>query len=341
MKDTADVTELQSLLFDKTLNLNIFCCSEALAHVIEQALLKAKIKAEKQQHYELFVELPKENQALFAKTVNKTISIQEMQQTLVKTNEAVISEIPLFRLNALFEARWLIELVMDENITVAFQAVLHAKTHEIYGYDCLFRLVTSKFLVSTGKIFSMAENAGFLAYLDNCCRHVVVRNIKEAKFDLGKFFIRFYPDSSVDLMDSFKKTEEYIIQYGLNKDDFIFEIAKIDVWPSIDAVLDVAKVIKSLGFKLGLQSLKNTDDNLRLIKESHPDYVQLAPQFINNIHCNKKEQQGLLKTVALIKALGAYSIALNVELEEEKNFLEDAGIDFLQGFYFLQATFFD
>ena len=64
------------------------------------------------------------------------------------------------------------------------------------------------------------------------------------------------------------------------------------------------------------------------------DVIKLDMAFIRKIGKNKKVEAIIRNTIGLAHDMGAKIIAEGVEFKEQLEFLQDAGCDMIQGYYF-------
>jgi EAL domain-containing protein (putative c-di-GMP-specific phosphodiesterase class I) len=94
--------------------------------------------------------------------------------------------------------------------------------------------------------------------------------------------------------------------------------------------------MRSLGMELALDDFGTGYNSEGAMLKYPPQYVKIDMALIKNIHADEDRQSLTKNLIAHGKRSGIRVLAEGVELKEEMEYLIEAGIDFMQGYYLCQ-----
>ncbi|SDY73995.1 EAL domain-containing protein [Tindallia californiensis] len=267
-------------------------------------------------------------------------SIEQMDIYLMPMKEAVISFESLDcykRLSYwknLFLGEDLIYILKEKSLKILFHPIVLAKDHKIYGYEALTRgIKRDGRIMSPIEMFRYAKEMDLLFHLDRLCREQVIKQAAEAGI-LEKVFINFIPTSIYDPDKCLRSTDEAIHRYGLKAEQIVFEVVeteRIDDYDHLNYILDY---YKDKGYATALDDVGSGYASTGALLRLNPSYMKIDMGIIRGIHENKQNQRILNEYLSIAREKNIYILAEGVETKEEIDYLTEAKVDFLQGYYF-------
>ena len=110
----------------------------------------------------------------------------------------------------------------------------------------------------------------------------------------------------------------------------VFELAEVYIRRDLESVLSFVSVLRSLGYKLGIDNVGVGEQDLGYIREIKPDYMKVAASL-----CREFDEQGLSIIEAIVNTvrnLGIPVYATAVETEQQYQAMISTGILGIQGY---------
>ena len=225
--------------------------------------------------------------------------------------------------------------ILDNNlITFVYQPIVSAKTGEIYGYEALMR-PQSKIIDTPLKLLKIATLQSKLYKIENITINTTFAAYSEhiELFNGCKLFINSVPNEIFDKNDLKILSEKYsdILKYLVIE---ITESEKLNMSIS-DKKIEFAK---KHGLLVALDDYgSGYSSNLSLLSIK-PDIVKIDKMMIKDISNDKNRQSMLQQILTYSKEKNIHVLAEGVETFEDMEYLINANIDFLQGYYISRPT---
>ena len=113
-----------------------------------------------------------------------------------------------------------------------------------------------------------------------------------------------------------------------------FEITESAYADLESKALDYLNKMKKHGIQILLDDYGSGMSSLSMLETFDFDIIKLDIGFIRKIGINKKSESIIVSTIKLAHAIGAKVTAEGVETEKQLKFLQDADVDYIQGYYF-------
>lgn len=225
--------------------------------------------------------------------------------------------------------------LMDNEFEPYYQPIVNAKTGKIVSAEMLIRWKHRDLgMVSPADFIPIIESEGRTYILD---RFMLERGIAfiEKCFNKGKAAVPLAINlSRVDFYDAafIESIFEYIkrIEPALLR----FEVTESAYADLESKALDYLSMMKNRGINILLDDYGSGMSSLSMLETFDFDIIKLDIGFIRKIGINKKSESIIVSTIQLAHSIGAKVTAEGVENEDQLKFLQDAGCDYIQGYYF-------
>ncbi|MEM1022868.1 MAG: EAL domain-containing protein [Myxococcota bacterium] len=289
----------------------------------------------------LAIEVNEDNIVGFLGRLRKGLSEEDLEETraLFKPglDEPSLSDFPradsLRTFITFARGKWLGELMSEKRIAVFFQPIVHAGSHEVLGHEALARARSKAGVVGPLRMLSAARDASLLPTFDYAVHEVAFQERANARAE-GKLFLNTTPTTASEPDLVLEHVRRLCRLYGTRPADVILEITESEKMSQPDQVERFVTRARDDGFSVALDDLGAGFSNLNMIHRLRPDIVKLDMELTRNIHDDEYKAVIAQKIVELAKTVGIRTVAEGVETEDERDWLEAQGIDYLQGFLF-------
>lgn len=218
-----------------------------------------------------------------------------------------------------------------------YQPVVDTMTGEIVSAEALIRWKhAERGMISPGQFIPIFEKEGLITKIDSfMVKRALEFNIERLR--QGKKVVPFAINlSRVDFYDT-KLMDT--IKDMLKKQENVRELLKLEVTESAYAVLENDAIsfledMKKLGISLLLDDFGSGMSSLSTLESFEFDVIKLDMGFINKIGKSIKAEGIIKHTIGLSHDIGVKVVAEGVETKEQLTFLQEAGCDMIQGYYF-------
>lgn len=216
----------------------------------------------------------------------------------------------------------------------AFQPIVDVRNREISSFEALIRgpqgepasFVLSKLLREDASVFyqSHTETVMELANRLNISGKVNINLSADALYHVD-----------LNIMGTFQSA--LFSKFPL--ENIIFEVTESEDLTGQQVLLKNLKLLKDFGFQTAIDDFGAGYSGLKLLMEYQPNYVKLDRHLISNIHNDKVKQVIFWGVRQMCDRLSIDIVAEGIENREEYLWLEKAGIDLFQGYYFAKPAF--
>lgn len=229
--------------------------------------------------------------------------------------------------------KWLGELMSENRLTVFFQPIVHAGSHEVLGHEALARARSKAGVVGPLRMLSAARDARLLPSFDHAVHEVALQARAKASAQ-GKLFLNMTPMTASEPDQFLEHVRRLCRLYGSRPSDLVLEITESEKMNEPEKVERFVKRARDDGFSVALDDLGAGFSNLNTIHRLRPDIVKLDMELTRGIHQDDYKAVIAQKIIELAKTVGIRTVAEGVETDEERAWLEDRGVDYLQGYLF-------
>lgn len=225
-----------------------------------------------------------------------------------------------------------------EHVLIYFQPIYKASSNELFAAEALMRIEDPQLgLLMPGEFIPIAEKSGLIGGLTQ----VIVGKVCQFLVEQGdKYpFISYVsiniaaedfatPDTAQQLLD-------IVIQSKVNPHTICFEMTESELFSSFHKVEDVWHHFIQKGVRFALDDFGTGYANLESLINVPFDIVKIDRSVVSN----SSKNFALINLISvMISRLQKTMIAEGVETQEQLDFVQAAGIDLVQGYYYAKPV---
>ncbi|MDI9244850.1 EAL domain-containing protein [Marinobacter sp. CHS3-4] len=219
-------------------------------------------------------------------------------------------------------------------LKTALQPIFSLSHKRVVGYEALIRAFDNdNAAVLPLHLFELASSDAENLLLDRLCRFLHIRNYSHFHDQLNWLFLNVSPSvvSTGTRADSF--FGELLKKTGLPPHRIVMEIVE---QPTDDAekLRETVSYYQQLGCLTAIDDFGAGHSNFERIWNLSPDIVKLDRTLLTRATDDRKARQILNGIVTLLHQSGCLVLLEGVETHNQAMISIDAGVDFVQGFYF-------
>lgn len=235
----------------------------------------------------------------------------------------------------------------DDMWTATFRGLtLHTALQPIYsiahkrtvGYEALIRAFDNdNAAVLPPHLFDLPSSDAENLLLDRLCRYLHVRNYSSIKDQLNWLFLNVSPRVVTHGNQSDSFFGQILEKTGLPAHRIVMEIVE---QPTDDAVKlkETVAYYRELGCLTAIDDFGAGHSNFERIWNLSPDIVKLDRSLLMRAVDDQRARQILNGIVSLLRQSGCLVLLEGVETRDQVMIAIDAGVDFVQGFYFQRPS---
>ena len=227
--------------------------------------------------------------------------------------------------------------IKEEQFVVYFQPQYDTKIEKLIGMEALVRWNhPSLGLIPPGKFIPIAEETGLIIEIDKLV-------MKNAMLQFSKWYKQGYNPGLLSLNLAMKQ---------LNQDDFLeyiqnfmssvnfksewleLEVTEGQVMNNPEASIEKLNSIHNMGIQIAIDDFGTGYSSLSYLKKLPLDKLKIDQSFIRDIPEDEDDMAITRAIIALGKSLNLKLIAEGVETQEQRDFLEATGCDYIQGYFY-------
>lgn len=219
-------------------------------------------------------------------------------------------------------------------LRTALQPIYSISHKRIVGYEALIRAFDpDNASVLPLHLFQLPASDAENLLLDRLCRYLHIRNYSGIQDQLNWLFLNVSPRvvTAGSQADSF--FGQVLEKTGLPPHRIVMEIVE---QPTDDAerLRETVAYYKKLGCLTAIDDFGAGHSNFERIWNLSPDIVKLDRKLLTRATDDHKARQILNGIVSLLHQSGCLVLLEGVETRDQAMIAIDAGVDFVQGFYF-------
>lgn len=205
---------------------------------------------------------------------------------------------------------------------------------QIFGVEGLARGPATSLLGNPLLFLSYAAHKELLFEADLICIRAALAEVRR----LGRMvntFLNVQPRSlsNPDFTDTLDLA---VREAGLREENVILELTEQQTIVNPRAFAATLEKLREHGFRIALDDYGEGSSNLNLLQNLRPEYLKISGTFCRHLDSDPFKQTLVQSTAEMAARTGIATIMEAVETPEEAEILHQLGIDYGQGFYFLE-----
>ncbi len=218
---------------------------------------------------------------------------------------------------------------LNFEIQMAFHPIVDVREKTVYSYEALVRGMKGE---GAGEILAKVNDENIYTF-DQQCRTTAIRQIAELD-PSAHVNINFMPGAIYDPATCLSRTLKAAEKFNYPRANIMFELTEHEKIENQQLLRDIFSVYKSKGFRTAIDDFGEGFAGLNLLADFQPDFIKIDMKLVIGIAEDPVKQailQGVLKTA---EALKIEIIAEGIENRQDFDYLAQAGVRYMQGFYF-------
>jgi len=268
-----------------------------------------------------------------AGSFNKPLNIQKFKDTIISSSRPIPNRSPQLYREYSFEN---LKSALDNREIVAFyQPKKDVLTKEIIGVEALARWHhPEQGLLSPVNFIPAAERHGLIDQLTRVIFECVLKDVSRwAQSGVQINTSINFAASSLNNLSLPDELRDMVKSYDLSPKDFMLEITENGVMEKATNSLEVMARLRILGFGISIDDFGTGHSNLEHLRDYPFTEIKIDQSFIKQATTDNFARICVETGISLARQLGLKLVAEGVEDLAAWNYVEDAGIDIVQGYY--------
>ncbi|TVS09698.1 MAG: EAL domain-containing protein [Wenzhouxiangella sp.] len=219
--------------------------------------------------------------------------------------------------------------LVGSDIHFAFQTIMDSAALDVVAFEALVRGIRGE---PAATVISRIDHDQRFAF-DQACRiraiEAASRNELDADLHLNCSDVK---PANVELVCAV--ILHMARRYGIERERIVLELANLDTLCSRGQLDEVSKGFADAGLRTLADNFGRRNADLRPVALFRPEQLKLDRHLVQAIDQNLPHQAIVHASARLCRDLGIRLIAAGVETIEEFQWLQDAGIERFQGYFF-------
>ncbi len=224
--------------------------------------------------------------------------------------------------------------IEQDEFELYYQPKIDARTQTVISCEALIRWRDENgSAIAPAQFISVAEDIGLTTVIGEWALKVACKQAREWMLPISVNISakHFHHGNLID------HVRAALDEASLDPKYLEIEITETTTMQNLEKTVAVLTALKEVGVKISIDDFGTGYSSLNYLKHFPVDTLKIDRIFIKNILLFEKDLAIVKSTVGLAHNLGLSVVAEGVELEEQRNTLEELGCDELQGFLYSQA----
>lgn len=223
---------------------------------------------------------------------------------------------------------------LDIEMEFAYQPIVDVASCTVYGHEALVRGPNGE---SAYSVLSQVNDQNRYKF-DQACRVKAVAGA--ARLGMREYLsINFLPNAVYRPDLCLRTTLEAAREHHFPIERIIFEVTESEQVRDRKHLVNIFEEYRRFGFMTAIDDFGAGYAGLNLLAEYQPHLAKLDMDLIRGVDTHRPRQAIVANMVAMCRDLGVRILAEGVETRAERDFLRDAGIELMQGYFFSKPVF--
>jgi EAL domain-containing protein (putative c-di-GMP-specific phosphodiesterase class I) len=216
----------------------------------------------------------------------------------------------------------------------AYQPIVDFASRSIFAHEALVRGPQGE---SAASVLAQVTPENVYRF-DQACRVKAVAGA--ARLGMRELLsINFLPNAVYRPEVCIRSTFEAARVHDFPIERIIFEVTEGERVQDRAHLVNIFEEYRRFGFQTAIDDFGAGYAGLNLLSEYQPDLIKIDMDLVRNIDSNAPRQAIVRAITAMCADLGIRVLAEGIETRAERDFLSDAGIDLMQGYWFSKPVF--
>ena len=227
--------------------------------------------------------------------------------------------------------------VVNRSFQVYYQPIYDCETGRIVSAEALVRLIDEELgNISPGEFIPIAERSALIVEIGNIvfekvCRFLQEHRPEELGIEYTEVNLSVAQFMQSNLVERFA---EILSKYGVPAERINLEITESVASDTTEPFMLAIRQLENMGFTFSMDDYGTGYSNISSILNVNFKNIKMDKSFLGQALDNRESASILRDTTHLIRHLGRNVLQEGVETREELNFVQEAGCNLIQGFYF-------
>ena len=223
---------------------------------------------------------------------------------------------------------------LDFDFTMAFQPIVNCSSKQIFGYEALVRGLKNESAYSV--ISKVNDDNRYL--FDQLCRVKAIALAASLKLD-SILSINFLPNAIYKPERCIRTTLEAAQKYGFSTKQIMFEFTEVEKIEESEVVKEIVEFYNKSGFTTAIDDFGSGYSGLGLLADFQTNIIKIDMGLLRGIDQDRARQIIVGNCINLFRDFKITPLAEGVETKSEMLWLQEAGIDLMQGYLFAKPGF--
>jgi len=230
----------------------------------------------------------------------------------------------------------IVSALNERRFAIAYQPIVPVIGGQPAMYECLLRMIRpNREIVSAGMFIETAEELGLARLIDLRVLELVLEALRRGAGETLTLNVSALTAMSPEWLDSLELALRSDRALGRR---LIVEFTETVAIKDIEASTRFVSALKELGCRVAIDDFGAGYTSFRNLKLLDVDLVKIDGSFIRDLNHNPGDQVFVKALVDLAHNFDLPTVAEWVTCEQDARLLQSWGVDYLQGFYFGEAS---
>ncbi len=228
--------------------------------------------------------------------------------------------------------------LMNNEFVIVLQPKVELKgEHKIVGAEALVRWIRDDGrVIQPIDFIPLFEQNGFVVNVDFCVYEQVCKFLSK-RIKEGKRVVPVSVNVSrvhLEKDDFMEKIENLISKYQIPRNLLEFELTENVFLENSDKAIQVMNKLKKMQFKVSMDDFGSGFSSLNLLKKLPVDILKMDKGFLDTDEIKGNDEVVIKSIIDMAKKMSITVLCEGVETQKQAMFLQNAGCDLAQGYYF-------
>ncbi len=205
---------------------------------------------------------------------------------------------------------------------------------EVFGVESLARGPDRSVLGSPAVFLAYAAQKELLFEADMICVRAALTEVVHLG-NMVTTFLNVQPRSLTNPEFAVRLCDEVRMK-GMTESNIVLELTEQQTIVNPSAFAATLQKLRERGFRIALDDFGEGSSNINLFQDLHPDFLKISGTFCRGLAHDPFKQIIVQSTAEMAARAGTATVMEAVETAEDAEMLRRLGIDYAQGYFFLE-----